>query len=220
MMLLFASKVYALLFSLQLELRHLINREILIYPGYDPEPGVKYRVFHYGLEFKVGKWSFDKANWRDVDLLNTCWAKFPEPPDASTLYHTDKNLLNRDLLSIECAKTLNEALRLHHVRQNCHVSGTLEGQDKSKEANISTKVGRLERTFSIRKNLDEASPKDGASSTWKLWLIALWIFFGLGFLTVASVIFSGRKVKKARGKGSRSRRRSSYGDDRYIRGSD
>ncbi|KAF8390577.1 hypothetical protein HHK36_025104 [Tetracentron sinense] len=46
----------------EMNLRHLINNEILIYPDYVPEPKVKYRVFHYGLEFSVGKWSFDKAN--------------------------------------------------------------------------------------------------------------------------------------------------------------
>lgn len=199
--------------SLQLELRHLITREILIYPGYIPEPGVKYRVFHYGLEFKVGNWSFDKADWREFDLVNTCWAEFPGPPDPSTLDHTDQNLLNRDLLSIECARTLNEALHLHHIRRSCPASGVLKGQEELKEATVSRKLGRLERTFAFRKNPDEYSLEK--SSTWKHWLIAMWIFFGLGLLTVASVIISGRKGKKPKGKGYRNKRRSStHGDDR------
>ncbi|KAK4804940.1 hypothetical protein SAY86_004757 [Trapa natans] len=215
------SEMYGYSFgAAELNLRHLINREILIYPGYVPQPGIKYRVFHYGLEFNVENWSFDKANWREVDLINTCWAKFPDPPDASSLHHTDKNLLNRDLLSIECAKTLNEALHLHHIRRKCSESGTLKEQDKSKEATVSRRIGRLERTSSINKIPDETSLNNGASSTWKLWLIALWIFFGLGFLTVASVIFSGRKMKPTKDKKYRSKRKSSYGDDRYIRGSD
>ncbi|KAF2305996.1 hypothetical protein GH714_009372 [Hevea brasiliensis] len=71
-------------------------------PRICPESGVKYRVFHYGLEFKDGNWSFDKANWRDTDLINKCWTKFPDPPDPSTLNWTDEDILERDLLSIEC----------------------------------------------------------------------------------------------------------------------
>ncbi|XP_031404911.1 peptidyl serine alpha-galactosyltransferase isoform X2 [Punica granatum] len=211
------SEMYGYSFgAAELELRHIINGEILIYPGYVPEPGVKYRVFHYGLEFKVGNWSFDKANWREVDVVNTCWAEFPAPPDPSTLHHTDENLLKRDLLSIECAKTLDEALRLHHVRRKCPPPGTLKGlvDSKETETTVSRKFGQIERTFAFNKSPSESF------STWKLWLVAMWIFVGLGLLTVASVLFSGRKGKKPKGKGYRSKRRSSYGDDRYVRGSD
>lgn len=104
---------------MQLNLRHVISDEILIYPGYVPVPGVKYRVFHYGLEFRVGNWSFDKAKWRHMDVVNKCWAMFPNPPDPSTLDHSNEDSLQRDLLSIECVNSLNEALRSHHERKKC-----------------------------------------------------------------------------------------------------
>lgn len=91
----------------------------MIYPGYVPIPGVKYRVFHYGLEFSVGNWSFDKAKWRNNDVVNKCWAKFPDPPDPSTLDQSNEDSLQRDLLSIECANSLNEGLRRYHVRRKC-----------------------------------------------------------------------------------------------------
>ncbi|KAL9999702.1 putative glycosyltransferase HPAT/SRGT1 [Helianthus debilis subsp. tardiflorus] len=54
------------------KLYHVISDKILIYPGYVPEPGVNYRVFHYGLEFSVGIWSFDKAKWRTIEMVKKC----------------------------------------------------------------------------------------------------------------------------------------------------
>ncbi|QHO17588.1 uncharacterized protein DS421_10g313480 [Arachis hypogaea] len=112
------SEMYGYSFgAAELKLKHTVNNEILIYPGYVPAPGVKYRVFHYGLRFGTGNWSFDKADWRDVDMVNRCWAKFPDPPDLSTLDRANEDGFQRDLLSIECAKTLNEALTLHHERR-------------------------------------------------------------------------------------------------------
>ncbi|KAM3328544.1 peptidyl serine alpha-galactosyltransferase [Capsicum galapagoense] len=120
------SEMYGYSFgAAELNLRHVISDKILIYPGYVPAPDVKYRVFHYGLEYRVGNWSFDKANWRHTDLVNKCWAKFPDPPDPSSLDQTDNNALQRDLLSIECATTLNEALRLHHERRKCPDPNTI-----------------------------------------------------------------------------------------------
>ncbi|KAK6155251.1 hypothetical protein DH2020_009499 [Rehmannia glutinosa] len=93
--------------------------EILIYPGYVPVPGVNYRVFHYGLEFRVGNWSFDKAKWRHMDVVNKCWAKFPDPPDPSTLDRSNAETLQRDLLSIECMNSLNQAITRHHEIAKC-----------------------------------------------------------------------------------------------------
>ncbi|KAK3410275.1 hypothetical protein EUGRSUZ_J02276 [Eucalyptus grandis] len=216
------SEMYGYSFgAAELQLRHLISSEILIYPGYIPEPGVKYRVFHYGLEFKVGNWSFDKANYRDSDVVNKCWAKFPDPPDPSTLDQTDENLLQRDLLSIECARTLNEALRLHHVRRNCPDPNSME------EAAISRKLGRYDRSYaaksnpiptSVSKESSKEATGDAKFSTFGLWMVALWIFLGLGFLTVASVLLSGRKAKKTKGKSYRSKRRLSHSgfmDEKY-----
>ncbi|KAJ0625614.1 putative glycosyltransferase HPAT/SRGT1 [Helianthus annuus] len=52
------------------------------------------------LEFSVGNWSFDKANWRTIDMVNRCWAKFPDPPDPSEADQTNVVTLQRDLLSI------------------------------------------------------------------------------------------------------------------------
>lgn len=203
---------------LQLKLRHLINSEILIYPGYLPEPGVKYRVFHYGLDFKVGNWSFDKANWRDTDVVNKCWAKFPDPPDPLTLDRSNEDILQRDLLSIECGKTLNDALELHHKKRNCpdpHSLSTSK-RDKGKEDSSSRKFGRFDGSNAVRsnpvptKNSEETSPpvpKDGLFGSLRFWVVALWMISGLGFLAVMFMVFSGRKSKGSKSKTYRSRRR-------------
>lgn len=208
---------------MQLKLRHLISSEILIYPGYVPEPGVKYKVFHYGLEFKVGNWSFDKAKWREVDVVNKCWATFPDPPDPSTLEQTDEKSLQRDLLSIECAKTLNEALRLHHKRRNCPDPTALSNPkvDTTNEITSSRKFGTFAGNDNIksnpvpRNNSQESSlPKvtDGLFSTLRFWIILLWVFSGLGFMLVMLVVFSGYKSKGSlKGKSNKNRRRSYTG---------
>lgn len=120
------SEMYGYSFAAsELNLRHVISNDILIYPGYVPAPGVNYKVFHYGLEFKVGNWSFDKAKWRHMDVVNKCWDQFPDPPDPSTLDQSNKELLQRDLLSIECAKSLNEALHGYYERKKCPDSNSL-----------------------------------------------------------------------------------------------
>lgn len=223
-------------FSIQLNLRHLISSEILIYPGYPPEPGVRYRVFHYGLEFIVGNWSFDKAKWRNIDMVNRCWAKFPDPPDPSTLERTDKETQQKDLLSIECARTLNEALRLHHERRNCPDPNSLSKSNPGtpKEPIISSrKFGKFDKNYTVGSNhvqmnhsLESSKPAtgDGMFSSFRFWMIFLWAISGLGFLSVMLVLFSGRKGKGTRGKNYRSKRRTSYsgfmdmnGRDRHIR---
>ncbi|KAL0395745.1 UNVERIFIED_CONTAM: Peptidyl serine alpha-galactosyltransferase [Sesamum calycinum] len=114
------SQMYGYSFAAaELNFRHVISNQILIYPGHVPVPGVKYRVFHYSLEFRVGNWSFNKANWTNSDMVNKCWAKFPDPPDPSTLDRSNEDSVQRDLLSIECVNSLNEALRSHHERKKC-----------------------------------------------------------------------------------------------------
>lgn len=233
------SEMYGYSFAAaELKLRHVINSEILIYPGYVPAPGVKYRVFHYGLEFSVGNWSFDKANWRNVDLVNKCWAKFPDPPDPSTLDPTDDNMLQQDLLSIECAKTLNEALRLHHEASNCPDPSSLSISkwDLAKEATISRKFGKLDPSRVIRSKSmsvnnsrrailpDVMDDESDSSSTLE---ISVWGIFVLVFLAIIWWVFAGCKGKGTRGRRYRHKRRSSNssvlemnGLDRHLRNDD
>lgn len=229
------SEMYGYSFgAAELNLRHQISNEILIYPGYVPVPGVKYRVFHYGLEFRVGNWTFDKANWIHTDVVNSCGAKFPDPPDPSTLDHSDDDSLQRDLLSIECVKTLNEALHLHHERSKCNVRSpqTISNQDSS-ETTISRKFGKFEEVHSLTyntttaNNSQEISPPEEPNQTFssmRFWIISLWAFSILGFVIIMSVMLSGRKGQKKRGKVYKPKRRSSYsgfwdtnGHDRHLR---
>lgn len=214
------SEMYGYSFgAAELNLRHGINREILIYPGYVPEPGVKYRVFHYGLEFVVGNWSFDKANWRDTDLVNKCWAKFPDPPDPSALDASDDDILQRDLLSIECAKKLNEALYLYHKRRNCPDPNSLSKSawDTATEATMSRKFGRFEESNVARSdhgpmNISKQSSlpvvTDRAFNSFRFWLVGLWAFSVLGFLAVMLVVFLGRRGRGRKTKNYKSKRRS------------
>ncbi|KAJ8768296.1 hypothetical protein K2173_021236 [Erythroxylum novogranatense] len=205
------SEMYGYSFgAAEMNLRHTINSEILIYPGYIPGYGVKYRVFHYGLEFRVGNWSFDKANWRDHDIVNKCWAKFPEPPDPLTVDQTDHNNLQRDLLSIECARALNEALYLHHKKRNCPDPSSLSSSnwDDKKEIGSSRKFGSaMPIKHSEESSLDAA---DGLFGSFRVWVVALWEISGLGFLAVMFMVFSGHKSKGTKSKNYRNRRRISY----------
>lgn len=149
---------------MQLQLRHSIRSDILIYPGYVPQPGVKYRVYHYGLEFKVGNWSFDKANWRTADIVNICWAKFPNPPNSSFIDSSDENSRQRDAISIDCGSMLNEALQLHHERMNCSTT-----------------------------KMFPSIPNIWYWSGLQFWLFVLWAFSVLAFLAFISIILSSRK---------------------------
>ena len=220
----------------QLQLRHIRSSEILLYPGYAPDPGVHYRVFHYGLEFKVGNWSFDKANWRETDLVNRCWAQFPAPPDPSTLDQSDKDGFARDLLSIECIRTLNEALYLHHKKRNCSDPNLLANPnlDDESEVGVSRKIGKLDESYTGKEDhlstdssqeSSQAAKEDGIFGSLRLWIIALWVISGLVFLVVIISKFSGRKAKGVRGKHHRIKRRTaSYsgfvdrnGQEKYVR---
>ncbi|XP_059641177.1 peptidyl serine alpha-galactosyltransferase [Cornus florida] len=215
------SEMYGYSFgAAELNLRHLINSEILIYPGYVPEPGVKYRVFHYGLEFKVGNWSFDKANWRNVDLVNKCWAKFPDPPDPSTLDPTDENSLQQDLLSIECAKTMNEALRLHHEKRKCPDPSSFSTSNwkTAKEVTTSRKFGNFNgshvtRSNTLRMNNSQESSLPAVTSqtfsSLRFWIVTLWVFSIFGLLAVIAMMLSGRKGQKKRGKTLKAKRKPS-----------
>ncbi|OIW06432.1 hypothetical protein TanjilG_05203 [Lupinus angustifolius] len=233
------SEMYGYSFgAAELKLKHKVNTEILIYPGYVPVPGVKYRVFHYGLQFRVGNWSFDKADWREVDMVNRCWAKFPDPPDPSTLDHAGEDELRRDLLSIECGKTLNDALNLHHERRctNANSFSTSEGDERTDVSRISSKIGNLDENIdSISNNKstnhseksESVQKDDEVPSSFRFWVLTLWAFSAIGFLVVIFVVYSGHKRRGTRSKHHRSRRRSSHagymemnGRDRHSRGLD
>ncbi|XP_052722860.1 peptidyl serine alpha-galactosyltransferase isoform X2 [Vigna angularis] len=206
------SEMYGYSFgAAELKLKHTINDKILIYPGYVPAPDVKYRVFHYGLRFSVGNWSFDKAVWRNVDVVNKCWAKFPDPPDSSTLGLDNKEDLQRDLLSIECAKTLNEALNLHHQRRcSSDNSLTSEGEER-KEESVVSRVSNLDANDdSTNNNItteeSESVQKDEMPSSFRFWMIFLWAFSGVGFLVVIFMVYSGHRRRGTRSKQGRRRR--------------
>ncbi|KAH7414868.1 hypothetical protein KP509_14G014900 [Ceratopteris richardii] len=117
------SEMYGYSFgAAELRLRHIIRNDIMLYPGYPPPKEMEPHVLHYGLEFSVGNWSFDKAKWRDEDMTNVCWKFFPDPPNPAFLNVENLDELRRDTISIECVRTLNEALYLHHKRRGCHPS--------------------------------------------------------------------------------------------------
>ncbi|KAK1270019.1 hypothetical protein QJS04_geneDACA014047 [Acorus gramineus] len=216
------SEMYGYSFgAAELNLRHVIRKDILIYPGYVPEPGIEYKVFHYGLRFSVGNWSFDKADWRNTDVVNKCWAKFPDPPDPSTITSTDVNILHRDRLSIECMTTLNTALHLHHQKRACPLQDV---HIKSNQA-IDNKVRpswkgeeTTENSQRIRKIILSGTQSNVSSKTVpnkvlgssRLWIVVLWCLLVLGFLAVISMALSTARGEGVRSKGHRMKRRSSF----------
>lgn len=114
------SEMYGYSFgAAEIKLRHRIRSDLMLYPGYIPSENVDPRLLHYGLEFKVGNWRFDKAEWREEDMVNICWKFFPAPPDPASLTSANLGELRRDKLSIECIQTINNALYLHHKRRGC-----------------------------------------------------------------------------------------------------
>ena len=190
---------FALVLSiLQLNLRHRIDGSLMMYPGYGPQLGINYRVFHYGLDFKVGNWRFDKGNWKNTDLVRTCWAKFPDPPDPITLDRTDEDAYNRDLLSIECARTLNEALYLHHKRRNCPDPNILVTLDE---------VGNKETIHRNEYNANESSdsselqnsPQSDELNFFGILVALLGVVLFLGVLLLIVRAFVGDKKRKRKG---------------------
>nr|KJB11594.1 hypothetical protein B456_001G267700 [Gossypium raimondii] len=158
-----------------LKLRRRISSEILIYPGYVPQPDVQYRVFHY------------------------------------------------DLLSIEYAKTLNKALLLHHKRSNCADPTALPNPKPNTTTNVSSsrRFGRLGENYDMKsdsmfgnhsRESSRTKVTDGLFSTLMLWIVRLWVFFGIGFMSVMLVVFSGYTSKGSlKGKSNKNRRRSYIG---------
>ncbi|WJX81316.1 Peptidyl serine alpha-galactosyltransferase [Trifolium repens] len=208
------SEMYGYSFgAAELKLRHTINREIMIYPGYIFEPNINYRVFHYGLRFSVGNWTFDKAEWRETDLVNKCWAKFPEPPDPSTLDHDDEKSLKQNLLSIECIKTLNEALNLHHERRGCNRGSSLStSKDDTTEESVISKKFDIKGNHILTNDSEDFAnvhnDKMGIPSSFRFWVLFLCVFSGIGFLVVIFWLHSGHKRRGMKMKHHRVRRRS------------
>lgn len=197
----------------------------MIYPGYVPLPGAKYRVFHYGLRFGVGNWSFDKADWRNADVVNTCWAKFPEPPDPATVMKQDLDARERDLLSIECGRALNKALYLHHKRRNCPRLDTIRSTSKKiDQVSASNKIERVaQKSRSINRgnieSMDEGREKTvertaaivqplhrsrRLSRSSRMWIIAVWALSIVVFLLVISMFFTEQRRNVSRSRVSRS----------------
>lgn len=223
------SEMYGYSFAAaELNLRHIIRSDILIYPGYVPLPGANYKVFHYGLRFGVGDWSFDKADWRNADIVNTCWAKFPEPPDPSAIMKGDQNALERDLLSIECGRALNKALYLHHKRRNCPRLSTTIGSISKKievltsnksetvtQRSSTTTIGRnvehmdVTRQQAAERDTDTVSRVHGSkrlARSSKMWIFAVWAISVVVFLLVISMFFSDRRRSVSRSRSSRSQK--------------
>jgi heme exporter protein D len=112
------SEMYGYSFgAAEIKLRHLKRSDIMMYPG-SSVPSFSPRVLHYGLKFEVGNWHFDKAEWREQDMTNTCWQYFPNPPDELSLFNEPLERAQHNI-SIGCVKTLNEALHLHHIECGC-----------------------------------------------------------------------------------------------------
>ncbi|KAK3166261.1 hypothetical protein QOZ80_1AG0043470 [Eleusine coracana subsp. coracana] len=221
------SEMYGYSFAAaEINLRHIIRKDIMIYPGYVPLPGVKYKVFHYGLRFGVGNWSFDKADWRNTDVVNTCWVKFPEPPDPATVMKEDPDARERDLLSIECGRALNKALYLHHKRRNCprldtiHIKSnkidqistakkfervTHESSQSSNRANIGS-MGAVRKKI-VERAIATVSPVHRSrrfTRSSRMWIIAVWVLSIIVFLMVISMFFTDRRRSVSRHRASRS----------------
>jgi len=130
------SEMYGFVFGCAIsELKVREDPDHMLYPGYKPWSDISAdpNVLHYGLEFKVGPWKYDKHSWSNVDMLSCSVHQpgktFPQPPTIESLegtpaYPKDKRMAQGYQLSIETITTLNQALRDHHRRQGCRVASS------------------------------------------------------------------------------------------------
>ena len=189
----------------------------MLYPGYVPHWGPP-RLLHYGLHFKVGDWHFEKAEWREQDMTNNCWQQFPDPPDQATLATTlSSEERDRDIISIDCVRTLNEALHLHHVKRGCRVPPpqleALQTSNQDKDLAIKMKLqdaqeggrkgGKTSRLKHMKTMLKENSQLAFKRTipnivSPKLWMVWLWAFSVCFFLIMVSALFSKSKVSVSR----------------------
>jgi peptidyl serine alpha-galactosyltransferase len=129
---------------------------------------------------------------------------------------------------------LNEALRLHHERSRCPDPSSLSPPNRgTNETSISRKFGKVNEVHTLKHNpmprndTEQLSPPAVANQTFKsvkFWIIALWAFCLFGFVAIMSVMLTGRRGQKKRGKIYKGKRRSSYsgfwdsnGQDRHLR---
>ncbi|MCL7028760.1 hypothetical protein MKW94_009751, partial [Papaver nudicaule] len=116
------SEMYGYSFgAAEVGLRHKINDDLMIYPGYVPRAGVEPVLFHYGLPFTVGNWSFSKLDHHEDAIVYDCNRLFPEPPYPREVQalEAEPNKRHSLFLSIECINTLNEGLVSHHASRGC-----------------------------------------------------------------------------------------------------
>ncbi|KAG0581068.1 hypothetical protein KC19_4G222300 [Ceratodon purpureus] len=212
------SEMYGYSFgAAEINLKHKRRSDIMLYPGYVPHWGPP-RLLHYGLHFKVGDWHFEKAEWREQDMTNNCWQQFPDPPDQATLATTlSSEERDRDIISIDCVRTLNEALHLHHVKRGCRVPPpqleALQTSNQDKDLAIKMKLqdaqeggrkgGKTSRLKHMKTMLKENSQLAFKRTipnivSPKLWMVWLWAFSVCFFLIMVSALFSKSKVSVSR----------------------
>ncbi|PNX93024.1 peptidyl serine alpha-galactosyltransferase, partial [Trifolium pratense] len=116
------SEMYGYSFgAAEIGLRHKINDNLMLYPGYVPREGIEPVLLHYGLPFSVGNWSFNKLAHHDDGIVYECNRLFPEPPYPKEVLQLelDANRRRGLFISIECINTINEGLLLQHGANGC-----------------------------------------------------------------------------------------------------
>lgn len=77
-------------FAFQVGLRHKINDNLMLYPGYVPQDGIEPILLHYGLPFTVGNWSFSKLEYHEDGVVYDCGRLFAEPPYPKEVHEQKK----------------------------------------------------------------------------------------------------------------------------------
>jgi hypothetical protein len=65
---------------LQIGLRHRVDDDVMIYPGYIPRKGVEPLILHYGIPFNVSSWYFSKSEHIQDAIVDDCNRLFQAPP--------------------------------------------------------------------------------------------------------------------------------------------
>jgi peptidyl serine alpha-galactosyltransferase len=159
-------------------------------------------------------------------VVNTCWAKFPEPPDPATVMEEDPGAWERDLLSIECGRALNKALYLYHKRRGCPRLDTIHStSNKSIEISVAKKTERITQESSqninranvgsmdvvrmrtVERIMDTVSPVHRSrkfTRPSKMGIVVVWALSIVVFLMIMSMFFTDRRRSVSRHRASRS----------------